>query len=76
MLYRSSCESQPSGVRVRTYSRRRHISGVSCYLPGLVEAHSQLSESTHIVAVILSAASHAIAQVWSEPIFSCQSPHV
>jgi hypothetical protein len=76
MLSPWSCQSLPSVVRVRTYSRRDFVRGVSCYRPGLVRAHRQLSESARLVAVIVSEASHAIALILSEPTVGCQSPHV
>jgi hypothetical protein len=76
MLLPWSCQSLPSVVRVGTYSRRDLVCGFSCYRPGIVRAHRQLSESAHIVAVILSEVSHAIALVLSAPTVSCQSPHV
>jgi hypothetical protein len=55
-----SCQSPLSAVRVCTYSCRDLVSGFSCYCPGHVKAHRQLSESARIVAVILSEAPHAI----------------
>jgi hypothetical protein len=76
MLSPWSCQSPPSVVWVRTYSRRHLVRGFSCYLPGVVRAHRQLSESAHLVAMILSEASHAIALILWEPTISCQSPHV
>jgi hypothetical protein len=76
MLSPWSCQGPPSVVRVRTYSRRDLVRGFSCYRPGLVRAHRQLSESARLVTVILSEASHAIALILSEPTVSCQSPHV
>ena len=60
MLSPWSCQSPLAAVRVRTYSRRDLVRGFSCYRPGLVRAHRQLSESACIVAVILSEAPHAI----------------
>jgi uncharacterized membrane protein YiaA len=75
MLSPWSCQSPLSAVRVRTYSRRDLVRGFSCYRPGLVRAHCQLSESARLVAVILSEAFHAIALIVSEPTISCQSPH-
>jgi hypothetical protein len=56
--------------------RRDLVRGFSGYRPGLVRAYRQLSESAHIVAVILSEVSHDIALVLLEPTVSCQSPHV
>jgi hypothetical protein len=76
MLLPWSCQSLPSVVRVRTYSRCDLIKSFSCYRPGLVRAHHQLSESARIVAMILSEVSHAIALVFSDPTVSCQSPHI
>jgi len=76
MLLPWSCQSLPSVVRVRTYSRCDLVGGYSCYRPGLVRAHSQLSESARIVAVILWEASHAIAMILSEPTISCESLHI
>jgi len=51
------------------------VRGSTCCCPGPIRAHCQLSESTRIVAVILSEASHAIAMVLSETTVSYQSPH-
>jgi hypothetical protein len=76
MLSPWSYQSPLSAFRVRTYSRRDHVRGFSCYRPGLIRAYRQLSESARIVAVMLSEVSHAIALVLSEPTVSCQSPHV
>jgi hypothetical protein len=70
MLSPWSCQSLPSVVRVRTYSRRDLVRSFSCYRPGLVRAHRQLSESARIVAMILSEVCHAIALVLSEPTIS------
>jgi hypothetical protein len=57
-------------------SHHNLVRGSTCCYPGLVTAHSQLSESAHIVTMILSEASHAIAQDWLEPTVSCLSPHI
>jgi hypothetical protein len=76
MLSPKACQSPPSVVRVRTYSRHDLVSGFSYYRPGLVRAHRQLSESTRLVAMILSEGSHALALIVSEPTVSCQSPHI
>jgi len=57
-------------------SRHDLVTGSKCCRPGLVRAHSQLSECAHIVAVILSEASHAIDLVLTQPTVSCQSLHV
>ena len=76
MLSPFSCQSTLSAVRVRTYSRCDLVGGFEYYRPGLVRAHSQLSESAGIVAVILSEVSHAIALGLSEPTISCQSLHI
>jgi len=75
MLSPWSRQSPLSAFRVRTHSRRDLFSGFSCYRPGLVRAHSQLSESARMVAVILSELSQAITVVLSEPTVSCESPH-
>jgi hypothetical protein len=76
MLSPWSCQSPLSAVRVRMYSHRDLVRGLSSYRPGLVRAYRQLSYSARIVAVILSEVSHAIALVLSEPTISCHSPHV
>jgi len=76
MLSPWSCQSPPSVARVCTYSRSDLVGGFSCGCPGLVRAHHQLSESTSIVAIILSEASHAIALFMSQPTVSCQRPHI
>ena len=76
MLSPWTCQSLPSVVRVRTYSPHYLVRGFSCYRPGLVRVHHQLSESARIVAVILSEASHAIPLILSEPTVSCQSLQV
>jgi len=52
MLLPWSCLSPLSVVRVCTYSRHNLVRGFSCYHPGLVRAHRQLSESACILAVI------------------------
>ena len=52
MLSPWSCQSSPSVVRVRTYSRCDLVRGFSCYPPDLVRAHRQLSESAGILAMI------------------------
>jgi len=75
MLSPLSCHSPLWLVRVGTYSCHDLVSGFSCYRPGLVRAHCQLSESTHIVAVIWSEASHGISLILSGPTVSCRSPH-
>jgi hypothetical protein len=76
MLSPWSCQSPPSVVTVRTYSRRDHVRGISCYRPGLGRAHHELSKSARLVAMILLEASQAIALILSEPTISWQSPHV
>jgi len=76
MLSPLSCQRPLSAVRVRTYSRCDLVRGFSSYRPGLGRANHQLSESAHIVAVVISEVSHAISLVLSEPTVSCQSPHV
>jgi len=76
MLSPCSGQSPLSVVRVRTYSRHELISVFSCYCPGHVRVHRQLSESARIVTVILPEVSHSIALILPEPTVSSQSPHL
>jgi len=56
-----SCQSPLSAVRDCTYSRPGLDRGFSRSRPGtIVRAHHQLSESAHIVTVIMSEDPHAI----------------
>jgi hypothetical protein len=76
MLFLRSCQSRCLVVRVRTYCLLDLITPWSCYCCGYVKAHHQMLHCVHIVAVILSEATNAIAFVMTEPAVSCQSPHI
>jgi hypothetical protein len=52
MLSPWSCQSPPSVDRVRTFSCRDLVRGLSFYRPDFVRAHRQLLESARILASI------------------------
>jgi hypothetical protein len=76
MLLPWSCQSQSSVIRVCKDICRDLVEGFPRYCPGHGRAHRQLSESAHIVAVVISVASHAVAQIMSWPPINCQSLHI
>jgi len=56
-----------SVVQIHMYSCADFVRGFSHHSPGLVRAWYMLSKSAHILAVILSVASHAIAWISHSP---------